>query len=116
MKERIASASPSPDDGSCHLAALESSVFARLFNLVSHCAVTRYDSGKPRKTGWFTIKTMGASWVVQVKDPDSCQSLQAIGQTLDDALALADLLLGQDSGPWEYDKFLAQQNGKGSKK
>lgn len=85
---------------------MESEVFSRLSNLVSHCAVTRYDDGTPRKTGWFTIKVMGAAWIVQVKDPDGCCSMSLTAQTLDDALALADVMLGADDAPWEPDPFL----------
>lgn len=88
-----------------HLAPLESSVFGTLFNLVSHCCVTRYDDGDPRQPGWFTVKTLGSAWAVQVKDPDSCCQMQAIGNTLDDALGLADLLLGSDEAPWEPDPW-----------
>lgn len=99
-----------------HLAPIESNVLAKLFNLVQHCAVVRYDDGESRQPGWFTVKTAGSAWVVQVKDPDSCCSLQAIGNTLDDALALADLLLGADDAPWEVDRFLKKQEAEKRKK
>lgn len=89
-----------------HLAAVESNVFSSLPNLVSHCAVTRYDDGSARRPGWFTVKTMGASWVVQVKDPDGCCAMNLTAASLDDALALADVMLGADDAPWEADPFL----------
>jgi hypothetical protein len=95
--------------GPMHLAAVESNVFGQLLELVKHCCITRYDDGDPRKPGWFTIKTMGSAWVVQVKDPDAALSLTATGQTLDDALTLADLLLGSEEAPWEPDQFLRKQ-------
>ena len=101
-------------DGVKHLAAVESNVFGRLPSLVAHCCVTRYDDGDPRKPGWFTIKTLGAAWVIQVKDPDSCSQLQATAGTLDDALALAEMLLESEQAPWEPDQWLKQQ-GKKSK-
>jgi len=88
------------------LAALDSTVFGKLPNVVAHCSITRYDDGDPRRPGWFTVKTMGAAWVVQVKDPDAGASLSATASSLDDALALADLLLGSDDAPWEPDPFL----------
>lgn len=106
MKKKVLSQQSASKDGPKHLAAMESTVFQRLHSLVAHCAVTRYEDGDPRKPGWFTIKTMGSAWVVQVKDPDACLSLTATGQTLDDALALADLLLGSEEAPWEPDPFL----------
>lgn len=104
--------SPNPTvakDGPVHLAPVETVVFGKLMNLVAHCAETRYDDGEPRKPGWFTIKTMGAAWVVQVKDPDSCCQMMTTAATLDDALALADVLLGSDEAPWEPDPFLKRQ-------
>lgn len=104
MKRKIVGGGPSSTLAS-HLAPLESAVFGKLFNLVSHCCVTKYDDGEPRQPGWFTVKTSGSAWVVQVKDPDGCCQMSAIGNTLDDALALADLLLGSDEAPWEPDPW-----------
>ena len=116
MKPRVACAAPDDDSGAHHLAPIESNVFVKLHAIVAHCSVTRYEGGTARKPGWITIKTMGASWVVQMKDPDTCQSCQAIGATLDDALALADLILSSPTGPWEPDPFLKQQAAKVGKK
>lgn len=115
MKKKSSSPAPAPGDGPKHLASMESNVFAKLFNLVTHCAVTRYDDGDPRRPGWFTIKTLGSAWVVQIKDPDSCLQMTATAQSLDDALCLADLLLGGDEAPWEPDPFLKQQASKNKK-
>lgn len=92
-----------------HLAAVESNVLHQFPALVQHCCVTAYDDGDPRKPGWFTVKTMGSAWVVQVKDPDACVSLTATAQTLDDALTLAELLISGDEAPWEPDPFLRRQ-------
>jgi hypothetical protein len=92
-----------------HLAAVETNVMNTLPNLVSHCCVTRYDDGTARRPGWWTVKTQGTTWIVQVKDPDGCCGLSAMAQSLDDALALADLLLGADDAPWEPDPFLADR-------
>jgi len=106
MKKKTASATQVGKDGPKHLAAIESTVFSKLHGLVSHCCVTRYDDGDPRKPGWFTIKTLGSAWVVQVKDPDAALSLTATGPTLDDALALAEILITSEEAPWEPDAFL----------
>lgn len=114
VKKRSPSATASKD-GPCHLAPVESVVFSKLMNLVAHCAETRYDDGDPRRPGWFTVKTMGAAWCVQVKDPDSCCQMTTTAATLDDALALADVLLGADEAPWEPDPFLKRQES-GKKK
>lgn len=97
-----------------HLAAMESKVLDKFFNLVAHCAITKYDDGDPRRPGWITLKTMGSAWVLEAKDPDSCSRMTASAGTLDDALTLLDLLLGSEEAPWEPDPWLRQQQ-KGKK-
>lgn len=90
-----------------HLAAVESTIFQGLMPLVEHCAIRQYDDGDPRDPGWLTVKTQGAAWVIQVKDPDSGCSFAAVADTLDKALETAALLLSCDEAPWEPDRFLA---------
>lgn len=116
MKKRTVPNQAGKVDGPQHLAAIESDVFTRLPNIVKHCCVTKYEDGEPRKPGWITIKTYGAAWVVQCKDPDACLSLSCTQQSLDDALALADVLLGSDEAPWEPDPFLMKQSAPKAKK
>jgi len=99
-----------------HLAPMETNRFADMLSLVEHCAVRKYDDGEPRETGWVTIKTQGAAWCVQVKDPDGCCSFTAVGETLDKALETAALLLSCDEAPWEPDAFLAQAAARKKKK
>lgn len=89
-----------------HLAAVETTHLRDLMPLVEHCCIRKYDDGEPREVGWFTVKTMGAAWVVQVKDPDSCTSFSAIGDSIDKALETAALLLAAEEAPWEPDTFL----------
>jgi hypothetical protein len=102
--------------GGKHLAAVESEVFRDLMPLVEHCSHREYDDGSAREVGWITIKTTGAAWVVQVKDPDSASSFSAVGDTLDKALQTAALLLSCDEAPWEPDTWLAQARAKKLKK
>lgn len=97
-----------------HLAALESTILGGLLPLIEHCAVRQYDDGDSRETGWFTVKTTGAAWVIQVKDPDSGCSFSAVADTVDKALETAALLLSCDDAPWEPDQWL-QRNGKKKK-
>jgi len=94
-------------EGVKHLAALESTIWAGLLPLIEHCAVRQYDDGEQREPGWLTIKTQGAAWCVQVKDPDGACSFSAVAETLDKALETAALLLSCDEAPWEPDRFLA---------
>jgi len=99
-----------------HLAPVETSLFAGMMPLVEHCCFRQYDDGDPREPGWITIKTQGAAWCVQVKDPDAGVSFTAIGETLDKALETAALLLACDDAPWEEDRWLKQQKAQKGKK
>lgn len=113
MKKRVSKAVMGDAN---HLAPMESNRFTDLLSLVEHCAVRKYDDGDAREPGWFTIKTQGAAWVVQVKDPDSCCSFNAVGETLDKALETAALLLSCDEAPWEPDSWLAAAAARKAKK
>lgn len=99
-----------------HLAAVESQLFQKLHPLIAHCAVTKYEDGDARKPGWWTLKTMGSAWVVEVKDPDTCMRLVVVQQTADEALMLASVLLESEEAPWEPDPWLSQQAAKNRKK
>jgi len=99
-------------DGARHIAAVETEILKGLMPLVEHCALVRYDDGDPRSPGWLTIKTIGAAWCVQVKDPDSCNSFQFVSDTLDHALEGAALLLACDDAPWQPDAWLKKSKGK----
>jgi len=99
-----------------HLAPVESQVFEGLLSLVEHMCMMQYEDGSPRVPGWITVKSQGAAWAVQIKDPDSCSSFTAVGATLDAALETAALLLSCDDAPWEADKWLAESQRRSMKK
>jgi len=113
MKKRIAKGAMEGD--AKHLAPMETERLADVIPLVEHCAIRKYDDGDPREPGWFTVKTQGSAWIVQVKDPDGGVSFSAVGQTIDQAFETAALLLACDEAPWEPDRFLAAQKA-GKKK
>jgi len=94
---------------------MESVILAKYHSLVAHCAATRYDDGDPRQPGWFTVKTLGSAWLVEVKDPDTCARLVVIQATLDDAITLAALLLDSEECPWEPDPWLTAAKAKKKK-
>lgn len=98
-----------------HLAAMETELFRTLLPLSEHCSHREYEDGSPREPGWFTIKTNGAAWCIQVKDPDTACSFTAVGDTIDKALETAALLLACDEAPWEPDTWLAQAKAKKKK-
>lgn len=89
-----------------HLAPVESDFFGRLLGMVEHCAITMYDDGEKRQPGWLMIRTMGAAWQIEAKDPDSGNKLPVVAATLDDALILMDALLRAEDAPWEPDPWL----------
>jgi len=113
LKRRKAVASESQ---AMNLAAVESNVFGKLMGLVAHCADIKYDDGQARQPGWITLKTMGSAWVVECKDPDTTAVLRVVQATLDDALALASVLLESEEAPWEQDKWLQQQKATTARK
>jgi len=94
-----------------HVAPLESSILSKHHSLVAHMAVVQYDDGGARVPGWISIKTIGAAWQIEIKDPDTLQLLRVVQATLDDALTLAALLLDSEDAPWEPDTW-AQQRAK----
>jgi len=98
-----------------HRAPVETELLKDCLPLIEHCAVVKYDDNDPREPGWITIKTQGAAWIVQVKDPDSCTSFSIVGETLDKALQSAALLLACDEAPWEPDSWLASSAAKKKK-
>jgi len=99
-----------------HLAAVETSILDACMPIVEHCCLRQYEDGSPREPGWVTIKTNGAAWAVQVKDPDTCCSFVAVAATLDKALETASLLLACDDAPWEMDQWLAKAKMEKKKK
>jgi len=103
------------EGGPHHLAAIEATALTSFPNLVAHACILRYEDGTPRRAGWWTVGTSGAAWTITIKDPDSCCQIRVNSQTLDDALALADLLLGSEEAPWEADPWAQQQAKKRNK-
>lgn len=102
--------------GPKNLAAVETRVFGSLMNIVAHLADVRYDDGSPRTPGPVFIKTLGGAWLVTAKEPDAGCQLPVTANTLDDALAALDLLLGADDAPWEIDPWARRQGQQKGKK
>lgn len=116
VKEMKKVKAPKSGDGAVDfLCSPKSEIFKMVPALLSHITTTRYDDGEARTPGWWTIKTMGASCCIQVKDPDSCMSFQVLAQTVDDALVTADALLAAEQAPWEPDRWLAQNKPRSKK-
>jgi hypothetical protein len=114
MKKKSVGKPAAGGSGAVHLAPIESNTFTALPNLMAHLCLVRYDDGDARQPGTLSVRTLGSSWAVTVKDPDGACQMQCLGNTLDDALALVDLLLGSEEAPWEADRW-AKKPGKGAK-
>jgi len=115
VKKRVPNPTAPENGAFAHNASIETKLFKDCPQFVSHLTTTRYDDGTPRQPGWVSIQTRGAAWIVTVKDPDAGAKLNATGNTLDDALALAELLLSSEEAPWEVDPFLQGQQKKKKK-
>lgn len=77
-------------------------------NTVGHCTDTAYGSGEDRTPGWFTVSAKLGMWNIVYKDPDAGASLRVQGPTLDDALELGEVMLGDPLTPWEVDQWLVK--------
>lgn len=95
-----------------HLANPESKLLLRFPHLLAFLSATAYDDAAPRRPGWVTVKTEGASWKIQAKDPDSGMQLQVTAQSLDDAITGLNLLLGSEDAPWEVDPWARERKAK----
>jgi len=113
--KRPQSKAAEPGAGPLHVAPIETNVLGGFANLISHLVELRYEDGTPRRTGWVLIKTLGPSWVTEVKEPTAGVRMTVTGPTIDDMLALVDLVLGADEPPWEVDPWAKPQNSKKSK-
>lgn len=77
---------------------------------------TSYDDGSARQPGYLTVRNRTTTMEVTLYDPDSGSRLVCRGPSLDEALVLAEKLLGAEEAPWEVDNYLQQQLAKSKKK
>jgi len=70
---------------------------------------TSYDDGSARQPGYLTVRNRVTTMEVTLYDPDSASRMVCRGSSLDEALILAEKLLGVEEAPWEPDNYLQQQ-------
>jgi hypothetical protein len=116
VKRRVAAGAEDQVSGPCHFAPMATLVFGKLPNIMSHLCVCRYEDGSPRRPGRMFIETSGAFFKVVVKEPDDALEMLLNAPSLDDVLALADLMLGAEKAPWAPDPFAQRRQGGGKKK
>lgn len=84
-------------------------------NILKHCTDQAYENGDPRVPGWITVSAKSGRWSIVCKDPDAGASLRCEGFTVDEALELTEIMLGDPLTPWEVDKWLSEQRRKKKK-
>lgn len=83
-----------------HEAAVETEVLCEYMGLIAHCVTLASEGDIPRSPGKILITTHGEAWVVEVIDPDPCCSIRVLGETVDQALRLADRLVRSKTAVW----------------
>jgi len=114
VKKRVPNPTAPENGAFAHNASIETKLFKDCPQFVSHLTTTRYDDGTPRKTGSAILKVVGTTFIIVLKEPDACLEMSCAGATLDDAVALAELLLGSSDAPWEPDPWA--ENRKSTRK
>lgn len=112
VKKRVVKGGAGSVGGPVHLAPVETEVLSKFPRLVEHLVTTRYADGEPRQPGLVMVDVQGATWRLRVTEPDVSARLTCLAESLDDALALAELHLGSDDAPWEVDSYAAARKKK----
>lgn len=99
-----------PDGDSA--ASQDTKVMEAFKSVVAHLAVRRYDDGTARSPGTLLVKTVGKTWQLTAKDPDTCQQLRVVQHTWDDAWVMLALLLDSEDAPWEPDPWAKPAHSK----
>lgn len=109
MRKRAVPDAPQGDLASFTMVSMDTKILTSLQNVMAHLCVVRFEDGTPRKPGRMFIETQGTMWKIVLKEPEGGLELAVCANTIDDALATADLLLGSDQCPWQLDPW---QHGK----
>lgn len=112
--KRLSVGSPE-DDGKKPLPA-ESKTLAKFPRMCEFLTAVAYEDGTKRQPGYLWLKSDAVAFVVTLFDEDACCRLPCRGATLDEALALAEKLLGVENAPWEVDQYMRERKKKKGKK
>jgi hypothetical protein len=93
----------------------ESATFKKLPNLCEFLSAVAYEDGSARAPGRLWLDNDGVAYTVTLFEPSAFARVRIRGNTLDDALALAERHLSLDSAPWEADQY-AREKAAGKKK
>jgi hypothetical protein len=115
MLKKVNLVSAERKDVPVSMASQDNVTLSKFPEIVAHLSQCRFEDGTPRQTGTVTIRTQGTLWKAEARDFDSGARLVAVANSLDDVLALLDLLIGSDTAPWEPDRYLQEQANKRKK-
>lgn len=99
-----------------NLAAVETRLFHEYPGLMGALVTIRYSNGEPREPGMVMIRVQGTTFQVILKDPSTKKELPAVGQTIDDAFAALELMLGMERPPWSRDRFAEEREARKPRK
>lgn len=88
---------------------LESAVLKKFPRVLEFLIATAYDDGTVRTPGSLRVDNKLLWLTITLYDADAGMRLPCTGSTFDDALSLAEKLLGAEEAPWEVDRYLTEQ-------
>jgi hypothetical protein len=93
----------------------ESKILVKVPRISLFLVETSYEDGSPRSPGRLWIDNDGTAFTITLFEPTAMARVRIRGNTLDDALGLANAHLGMESAPWEVDQY-ARDKAAGKKK
>lgn len=84
--------------------------------LCEFLTATRYEDGSPRAPGRLWLDNDGVAFTVTLFEPSAFARVRIRGNTLDDAVALAERHLSLESAPWEADQYARDKASQKKKK
>lgn len=100
------------DDDKLPPLSSDSVVFKKFPRLCEFLTATSYDDGSARAPGRLWLDNDGIAFTVTLFEPSCFKRVRLRGNTLDDAVALAERHLGMDGAPWEADQYARDKAGK----
>lgn len=94
----------------------DSTVLKRFPRLCEFLTATAYDDGSPRAPGRLWLDNDGIAFTITLFEPTAYKRVRLRGNTLDDAIVLAEKHLGLESAPWEADQYARDRATKKTKK
>lgn len=94
----------------------ESVILKKLPRLCEFLTNTAYEDGSPRSPGRLWIDNDGIAFTITLFEPSAFARVRIRGNTLDDALALANTHLGMENAPWEADQYARDKAAQKKKK